>query len=197
MDNSNHIYSDTMRADAATGSQPNGNFMNVMLPIAMEEPDALIRETVDGRMWFNRISPDFSGAAGVNGPAGDTARFVAAFLNKGEPNDAQILSSESVAMMFQDGHVSAKGGPASFYKGLKHGLGWLIWPDGDRQRIMHSGDGPGFSNIMQLYPEERLGVIVMGNEWAYGVAFRGTAIRDSIAHLAANIDWRVNPRRRD
>ena len=64
-----------------------------------------------------------------------------------------------------------------------------ITPDGDRRRIMHSGDGPGFSNIMQLYPDEGLGVIVMGNEWAYGVAFRGTAIRDSIAHLAAGIDW--------
>ena len=42
---------------------------------------------------------------------------------------------------------------------------------------------------MQLYPEEELGIIVLGNEWAYGVAFRGTSIRDSIAHLAANIEW--------
>ena len=161
-----------------------------MLPIAIEDPDALIRETVNGRMWFNPASPDFSGAAGVNGPAVDTARFVMAFLNEGEVNGERILSPESVAMMFQDGHIVAKGGPASFYKGVQHGLGWWIWPDGNRQRFMHSGDGPGFSNIMQLYPEEKLGIIVMGNEWAYGVAFRGTAIRDAIAHIAANIDWR-------
>ena len=190
MDNSNHVYTDSMRANAAVGSQPNGNIMSVMLPIAIEDPDALIRETVNGRMWFKRVSPDFSGAAGVNGPAVDTARFVMAFLNEGEVNGERILSPESVAMMFQDGHIVAKGGPASFYKGVQHGLGWWIWPDGNRQRFMHSGDGPGFSNIMQLYPEERLGVIVMGNEWAYGVAFRGTAIRDSVANLAANIDWR-------
>jgi CubicO group peptidase (beta-lactamase class C family) len=190
MENTNHIYTGAMRANAAVGSQPNGNIMSVMLPIAIEDPDALIRETVNGRMWFKSVSPDFSGAAGVNGPAVDTARFVMAFLNGRELNGERILSPESVAMMIQDGHIVAKGGPASFYKGVKHGLGWWIWPDGNRQRIMHSGDGPGFSNIMQLYPEERLGVIVMGNEWAYGVAFRGTAIRDSIAYLAANIDWR-------
>jgi len=190
MNNSNHLYTDNMRANAAVGSQPNGNMMSVMLPIAINDLDALIRETVNGRMWFKRASPDFSGAAGVNGPAVDTACFVMAFLNGGEVNGERILSPESMAMMIQDGHIVAKGGPASFYKGVKHGLGWWIWPDGDRQRIMHSGDGPGFSNIMQLYPEEGLGVIVMGNEWAYGVAFRGIAIRDSIAHLAASIDWR-------
>jgi CubicO group peptidase (beta-lactamase class C family) len=190
MENTNHIYTGAMRANAAVGSQPNGNIMSVMLPIAIDDPDALIRETVNGRMWFKPASPDFSGAAGVNGPAVDTARFAAAFLNGGELNGERILSPESIAMMIQDEHIVAKGGPASFYKGVRHGLGWWIWPDGHRQRIMHSGDGPGFSNIMQLYPEEGLGVIVMGNEWAYGVAFRGTAIRDSIAHLAASIDWR-------
>jgi hypothetical protein len=91
-------------------------------------------------------------------------------------------------MMTHDGHVTAKGGPAALYKGVKHGLGWWIWPDGKRQRIMHSGDGPGFSCIMQLYPEEQLGVIVQGNEWVFGVAFRGTAPRDAIAHLAASLD---------
>jgi len=189
MDNTNRVYTDTMQANAAVGSQPNGNIMSVMLPIAIDDLDPLIRETVDGRMWFERVSPDFSGAAGVNGPVVDTARFAMAFLNGGELNGERILYQESVAMMFQDGYIVAKGGPGSFYKGVKHGLGWWIWPDGNRQRIMHSGDGPGFSNIIQLYPEERLGVIVMGNEWAYGVAFRGTAIRDSIANLAGRIDW--------
>lgn len=190
MNNTNHLYTDSMRANAAVGSQPKGHVLSAMLPMAIDDPDALIRETVDGRMWFRRVSPDFSGAAGVNGPITDAIRFVTPFLNNGESDRSQILSPESVALMFNEGHITAKGGPASFYKGVKHGLGWWIWPDGDRQRVMHSGDGPGFSNIMMLYPREKLGIVVMGNEWAYGVAFRGTAIRDSIAYLASSIDWR-------
>jgi CubicO group peptidase (beta-lactamase class C family) len=189
MDNSNHMYTDAMRANAAVGSQPTGSILNAMLILAIDDPYSFVSDTVDDHMWFKRASPDFAGAAGVNGPVVDTVRFVAAFLNGGELNGERILSAESVSMMIHDGHIVAKGGPASFYKGVKHGLGWWIWPDGERLRIMHSGDAPGFSNIMQLYPEERLGVVVMGNEWAYGVAFRGTAIRDSIAHLAASIDW--------
>jgi CubicO group peptidase (beta-lactamase class C family) len=114
-----------------------------------------------------------------------------AFLNGGELNGAQILSPESVAMMFHEGHIEPKGGQtASLYKGVKHGLGWMIWPDGERLRIMHPGSVPmGFSATMQLYPEERLGIIVHGNEWAYGINFRGTSLMDSIVQLAANMNW--------
>jgi CubicO group peptidase (beta-lactamase class C family) len=189
MDNSNHIYTETMRANAAVGSQPKSSITSALLALVVDDPDFFIRETVNGRMWLRRASPDFSGGAGVNGPAMEAARFAAAFLNGGSLNGDRILSPESVTMMIEDGHIVAKGGPGLIYKGAEHGLGWLIWPNGDRQRIMHSGEGPGFSSIMQLYPEEGLGVVVMGNEWPYGVAFRGTSLRDSIAHVAANKAW--------
>jgi CubicO group peptidase (beta-lactamase class C family) len=190
MENSNHVYTAPMRANAAVGSQPRGNIYSALLTLIVDNPDHFIRDTVDGRLWFNRASPDFSGGAGVNGPAVEVALFAAAFLNGGALNGGRILSSESVQMMIYDEYVTAKNGAAAYYDGLKHGLGWFVWPDGDRHRIMHSGNGPGFSSIMQLYPEEGLGIIVMGNEWPYGVAFRGTAIRDCIAQVAANIDWR-------
>jgi len=190
MEHTDFVYRDETRQHAAAGSQPNGSFFSVMLPLMVTDLDPLIRETVDGRMWFERGNADFSGAAGVMSPASDTARFVMAFMNGGELDGARILSPESVAMLTHEGHVESKGGPAAFYKGMVHGLGWWIWPDGERLRIMHSGDVPlGFSAIMQLFPEERLGIIVQGNEWAYGTALRGISPRDSIAQLAANMNW--------
>ena len=189
MDLTDYVYGEKMLQHAAVGTQPNAFILNVMMALAIDDLDALIRETVGGRIWLNRSHPDFLGAVGVIGPASDTARFVTAFLNGGELDSARILSPESVAMMSHEGQVVAKGGAENLYKGLTHGLGWLIWPDGERLRMMHSGDGPGFSNTMHLYPEERLGIIVQGNEWAYGVAFRGTSPRDAIAHLAASLDW--------
>ena len=189
MNSTNFVYNDLMLEHAAVGSQPNGNILSVMLAVLVSNFSRVIRETVKGRMWFNKVYPDFTGAAGVIGPANETARFVMAFLNKGELDGERILSSESVRIMTNDSHVRGKGGPATFYKGVLHGLGWLIWNDMERKRIMHSGDGPGFSGIMQLFPEENLGVIVQGNEWAYGVSFRGTSIRDSIAALAAGLEW--------
>ena len=164
---------------------------SMMLPLMGVDTDAWVRESVDGRMWFKHGNADFTGAAGVRSPTSDAARFVMAFLNGGELDSARILSPESVAIMFHEGLVDAKGGDtAALYKGVKHSLGWMVWPDGDRLRIMHPGGVPmGFSATMQLFPQEKLGVILHGNEWAYGVSFRGSSIMDSIAHLAASLDW--------
>jgi CubicO group peptidase (beta-lactamase class C family) len=190
MEHTDYVYSDETRQLAAVGSQPNGSITSVMLPM-MVDTDAWTRESVNGRMWFKHGNADFTGAAGVRSPTSDAARFVMAFLNGGELDGARILSPEGVAMMFHEGHIKPKGGQtASLYKGVKHGLGWMIWPDGERLRIMHPGSVPmGFSATMQLYPEERLGIIVHGNEWAYGINFRGTSIMDSIVQLAADMDW--------
>ena len=190
MKHTDYVYSDETRQLAAFGSQPNGNITSVMLSM-MVDTDAWTRESVDSRMWFKHGNADFTGAAGVRSPTSDAARFVMAFLNGGELDGGRILSPESVAMMFHEGHIKPKGGQtASLYKGVKHGLGWMIWPDGERLRIMHPGSVPmGFSATMQLYPEERLGIIVHGNEWAYGINFRGTSIMDSIVQMAADMDW--------
>jgi len=191
MGHADYVYTDETRQLAAVGSQPNGTISSAMIPMMGIDTDIWVRETVNGRMWFKHGNADFTGAAGVRSPTSDAARFVMAFLNGGELDGARILSPESVAMMFHEGHIEPTGGQtASLYKGLIHGLGWMIWPDGDRLRIMHPGGVPmGFSATMQLYPEEGLGVIVHGNEWAYGVAFRGTSIMDSIVQLAANMKW--------
>ena len=192
MEHTDYVYRDEMLQYAAVGSQPNAAIVNVIVALSSDRFDAAIRETVDGRMWYKRFHLDFPGVGGVISSTGDAARFVMAFLNSGELDGARILSPESVAMMTREEHiVEVKGGPTSVYKGLRHGLGWWTWPDGERLRIMHTGGGPGFAAILQLYPEENLGIILLGNEFAYGAAmpFSGTVPRDAIAHLAASLDW--------
>jgi CubicO group peptidase (beta-lactamase class C family) len=192
MEHADYVYSEKMIRHAAVGSQPKAAIVNVFVALTSDRFDEVIRETVDGRMWYERFYLDFPGVGGVISPAGDVARFVMAFLNGGELDGARILSPESVAMMTREENiVNVKGGPTSVYEGLRHGLGWWTWPDGERSRLMHTGGGPGFAAIMQLYPEERLGIILLGNEFAYGAAlpFSGTVPRDAIAHLAASLDW--------
>jgi CubicO group peptidase (beta-lactamase class C family) len=192
MENTDYVYSEAMIEHAAVGSQPNAAIVNVIVALTSDRFDESIRETVDGRMWYKRFHLDFPGVGGVISPTGDVARFVMAYLNSGELDGARILSAESVAMMTREENlIDVKGGPTSVYKGLRHGLGWWTWPDGERQRLMHTGGGPGFAAIMQLYPEERLGIVLLGNEFEYGAAmpFRGTVPRDVIAQLAASLDW--------
>lgn len=192
MVHTDYVYSEEMIQHAAVGSQPKAAIVNVFVALSSDRFDDVIRETVDGRMWYKRFHLDFPGVGGVISSTGDTARFVMAFLNGGELDGARILSRESVAMMTREEHiVEVKGGPTSVYNGLRHGLGWWTWPDGERLRIMHTGAGPGFAAIMQLYPEEHLGIILLGNEFAYGAAlpFTGTVPRDAIVHLVASLEW--------
>lgn len=192
MEHTDYVYNEEMLQHAAVGSQPDAAIVNVIVALSSDRFDDAIRETVDGRMWYKRFHLDFPGVGGVISSAGAAASFVIAFLNGGELDGTRILSRESVAMMTREEHiVEVNGGATSVYEGIRHGLGWWTWPDGERKRLMHTGGGPGFAAIMQLYPEERLGIILLGNEFAYGAAlpFSGTVPRDAIAHLAASLDW--------
>jgi CubicO group peptidase (beta-lactamase class C family) len=191
MEHADYVYTEETYQQAAVGSQPNGTITSVMLPLMGVDSNTWVRESVNGRMWFKHGNADFTGAAGVRSPTKDAARFVMAFLNDGELDGVRILSPESVELMFTQGLVEAVGGDtAALYKGVKHSLGWMIWSDGDRLRIMHPGSVPmGFSATMQLFPQEQLGIIIHGNEWAYGISFRGPSIMDSIAQLAASLEW--------
>jgi CubicO group peptidase (beta-lactamase class C family) len=51
-------------------------------------------------------------------------------------------------------------------KPFDHGLGWFRRP-ADRDRhpsfVQHYGGGGGYHNLMRLYPEAGVGVVVMGN----------------------------------
>lgn len=62
------------------------------------------------------------------------------------------------------------------------GLGWEAHlTDTDRRYLTHSGGGPGFATILRLYPDEDLGVIVMGND--------STMDREILADVLANMAW--------
>ena len=55
-----------------------------------------------------------------------------------------------------------------------------------------SGENHGrFQGMVQLYPEESMGVIIHGNEWAYGTALRGVSTRDLIAQVSDSISGKL------
>lgn len=62
---------------------------------------------------------------------------------------------------FQNRLIPTSGMESS--EGQKQGLGWKVFPEGNRLYFQHAGGGPGFKLIMRLYPAEALGVVVMAN----------------------------------
>ena len=101
----------------------------------------------------------------VKGPAygglirgvADAARLVLLHLNGGLLGETRLLSAASVAEMQR---ITPRGGKRDF------GLGWFRAREANQKRsalVEHLGGGAGYWNVMRLYPEATLGVVMMGN----------------------------------
>jgi hypothetical protein len=104
-----------------------------------------------------------------------SARFVLLHLNGGQANGTRLLSAESVAEMQR---IMPRGGKRDF------GLGWFRSHEAERRGptfVEHLGGGAGFWNVMRIYPEESLGVVVMGNTTSYD--------HESICDAIVKVPW--------
>jgi CubicO group peptidase (beta-lactamase class C family) len=91
-------------------------------------------------------------------------------------DDSPILRPESAAMMNAVTKQLSQPGDA------RRGLGWEAkLTAGGRRYLTHSGGGPGFATIFRVYPEENLGVVIMGND--------STIDRETLADVLANGNW--------
>jgi len=153
-------YTPSMRPLAAVGYQrlPRGlgPLLRVMLP-------AGIVDTRAGRfVGFHPFVLDGAAYGGLVGSAPDAARFAAAHLGHGEFEGVRVLSAETAARMQR---IETFGRPFDV------GLGWFR-PHGTADApafVEHLGGGAGFFNVMRLYPERAVAVVVMGNATKYDV----------------------------
>jgi CubicO group peptidase (beta-lactamase class C family) len=75
--------------------------------------------------------------------------------------------------------ISAKGNK------LDVGLGWFRQHSDaglNRKYLEHLGGGAGFYNHIRIYPEESLGIAVMGNSTKYDT--------EKIIDAVASVDWK-------
>ncbi len=181
MANTNFVYTEEMALHEAAGSHALISILTPFVFLFVEDRNSLIRETVKRHWWFNRIYSDQNGPTGLIGPAADVARLVTAFLNQGELDGARILTPESVAMMIDKERLIQASGMESS-QGQKQGLGWKVFPEGNRLYFQHGGGGPGFKLLMRLYPAEGLGIVVMAN---------GTEnpVKNDLFDIMADLPW--------
>jgi len=122
---------------------------------------------VDGRagrfVTFRSFLVDGAPYGGLVGPVTDAARLLRLHAGGGELDGTRILSEESARLMRT---ISSLGKPYDV------GLGWFR-PSSEAGRapafVEHYGGGGGYHNLMRLYPESGVGVVVMGNSTAYDV----------------------------
>jgi CubicO group peptidase (beta-lactamase class C family) len=92
---------------------------------------------------------------GLVGTALDASRFLRMHLNDGEVDGVRVLRPETVRRMRT---IERRGKP------FDHGLGWFRRPTTSPERwVEHFGSGVGYWNVMRLYPDRGLGVVIMSN----------------------------------
>lgn len=119
------------------------------------EPYAAARYDGRGRrIPFYRF--DHDGASAVWSTAHDLVRFGMFHLKERLPGQRRILSDAAIEAMQR---VETPPGAEEAY-----GLGWFIEEDDHGyRRVYHSGSMPGVSTMLNLYPSERLVVVVLIN----------------------------------
>jgi CubicO group peptidase (beta-lactamase class C family) len=159
-----------MAENEAIGSQ---HFVDLFTPFfPIYRLNYIIKEREGLRYWFHRVYNDQTSPTGLIGPVTDLAKFMSAYLNEGEP----ILQPSSISMMNDALWQLSTPGESV------RGLGWEAHLTSDGRRYLtHSGGGPGFASIFRVYPEENLGVVVIGND--------SSIDRQTLADALADVDW--------
>jgi CubicO group peptidase (beta-lactamase class C family) len=174
MDRTGFSYPEQPAGDgAATGYQslwrPLTPLLRAVLPTGVVGPR-------QGRyVSFNPFYVKGASYGGLVGGVEEAARFVRLHLNGGQAGGTRFLSEESVAEMQR---LVPRGGKRDF------GLGWYR-SQGARDRrpayVEHLGGGAGFWNVMRIYPDEGLGVVVMGNTTSYD--------HESVCEAILTVPW--------
>lgn len=152
-------YTPAMTATAATGYQRRLSPLTPLLRALL--PPGILGAPAGRFLSFERFQVDGAAYGGLIGPVDEAARFLHAHLAAGQIPGGGILSPASVALMQR---LAVRG------KGRDFGLGWFrprARRAGELAFIEHLGGGAGFWNDMRLYPEQGLGVVVLGNATAY------------------------------
>jgi CubicO group peptidase (beta-lactamase class C family) len=119
----------------------------------------LIRESDDQYAWLNRLNL-LAAWGGLKGSPTDVIRFLQMHLNGGELDGVRLLSPESAALM-REVQLSTSGDPLEFT------LGWRIGEDAEHPYVEHAGGGQGIKDLMRLYPNEGIAIVLMSNAAGY------------------------------
>ncbi len=152
-------YRPEMASDAATGYQSRLSPLTPVLRRLL--PDGIAGPNQGRFLSFRPFYVEGAAYGGLIGSVRDAARFMSVHLNGGSANSVRLLAPEGVAAMQT---ITAKG------RRMDVGLGWFrrhTRRKGGERYLEHLGGGAGFFNLMRIYPDRGLGVLLMGNVTRY------------------------------
>jgi CubicO group peptidase (beta-lactamase class C family) len=173
MDYTGFAYQDPAQHEAATGYQPLWRPLTPLFRRVL--PHGVVGSRQGRYITFNPFYVNGSAYGGLVGGVSEANRLAMLHLNGGCIDGTRLLSSDSVAEMQR---ITPRGGKRDF------GLGWFRSHEPAQHLpafIEHLGGGAGFWNVMRIYPERSLGVVMMGNTTSYD--------HESILGAIVGVEW--------
>ena len=114
-----------------------------------------------------RLIDNIGPAGSINSNVNDMAQWLRLNLNNGKFGDRQIVSAANIREMQSphtiiplEGVFSALYSEAHF---LDYGMGWFLSDYRGRKMVEHGGAIDGMRGAVSMIPEEKIGVVVLGN----------------------------------
>jgi CubicO group peptidase (beta-lactamase class C family) len=174
MERTGFYYPDDEGGAAATGYQPLWKPFTPLFRAAL--PRGIVGARQGRYVSFEPFYVKGPAYGGLVGGVDEATRFLMLHLNGEEMDGTRLLSAESVAEMQR---ITPRGGKRDF------GLGWFRSHKALQKRpafVEHLGGGAGFWNVMRIYPEESLGIVLMGNTTSYD--------HESVCDAIVGVPWK-------
>ena len=140
-------------SDRATGYVRGPRVMDPLLRRVL--PPGIAGPRSGPYLALNPFYVDGPAYGGLVGDVLDAGAFLRMHLRDGELDGERILSAPTARAMRNIDHPG---------KPFDHGTGWFRRPsDATDTWVEHFGAGAGFWNVMRLYPERGVGIVLMSN----------------------------------
>ena len=151
MDHTGFTYSTA--ADRATGYVKAPRVADPVLRRLL--PHGVLGNRHGPYLALNPFYVDGPAYGGLVGDVMDAGRFLRMHLRDGETDGHRVLDPRTARSMRIIAHPG---------KPFDHGTGWFRRPTQSPESwVEHYGSGAGFWNVMRLYPDRGLGVVIMSN----------------------------------
>jgi CubicO group peptidase (beta-lactamase class C family) len=151
MDHTGFTYSTT--ADRATGYVKAPRIADPVLRRLL--PHGVAGNRHGPYLALNPFYVDGPAYGGLVGDVMDAGKFLRMHLGDGEIDGHRVLNPHTARSMRSIDH---RGKP------FDHGTGWFRRPTKSPESwVEHLGTGVGFWNVMRMYPERGLGIVIMSN----------------------------------
>jgi CubicO group peptidase (beta-lactamase class C family) len=155
---------------------------------------AALHVKVNGRYVarFDRNPDAQSPAGGISSSVRDMARWLRLHLNDGKLDGVQFIAAAPLRETRKPQIESESASQSPIGKASYYGLGWGANSDAaGRSRNSHSGAfSLGASTIVQIMPDQGLGIVVLTNAWPVGVPEAVAAtFMDLALDGAVSQDW--------